>query len=751
MHEQEWDPHFIESILDLLHLLQENQIDLEAFLAGSEQTEFLSALDLEQHKTAVQLMQFMDEMPGGFLIYYADGDEQIIFANRAVLRIFQCYTMSEFRELTHNSFQGFVHPEDLAAVQESIQTQIASSQYDLDYVEYRIVCKDGTIRWIEDYGHFVHREPFRNVFYVFLGDATERRDRQLAENAVLLDEKRKEEQKLQDLIRAYDKERASINREYLRRLEVIEGLSINYESILYVDLDADQLLPYRSSSRGGLIFGDALQMCSFSQSMFEYTAFWVHSEDRALFSRAISPDHIREKLENTKTYYTNYRVLDGEEVQYLQLRVVNVGHQELVSQVVIGFRRVDEELQQEMEQKQLLAEALDNATRAIGAKNTFLSNMSHDMRTPLNAIFGFTTLAKRSSQNPDAVYSYLERIENSSRQLLDLISKVLDLSQTESSEAHLDEVECDLCETIQEIYDFLLPQAIEKDIDFSLDCTKITHKKIFGDQEKFKQLILYLANNAVTYTKPGGKVSITAVEQEELPNQYILYQLMVKDTGIGINQNSLERIFEPFVREKNTTLSGIHGIGLGLTITKNLVDIMGGTIDVKSQVGKGSIFTISLHFRRALESSAGINHVDVPSVRESNQSILLVEDNEINLEIETELLEEMGFSIDTAVNGSIAVEKVKNAVPGQYDLILMDIQMPVMDGWQAAQAIRKLPNTALAHIPIIALSANVFESDMRRSVECGMDAHLPKPLDILLLLNTIETITKRHSAPSSLL
>ena len=738
MHKE--DRSLISRTLDLLEFLQHHGMDLDHLAENSETLSSLpNALDIQ---LALEAIRFMDEMPGGFLIYRAEGREEIIYANKALLRIFQCAAMEEFRSLTGNSFQGLVHPEDLDEVEQSIARQIADSQYDLDYVEYRACRKDGAVIWIEDYGHFIQTPSAGGIFYVFLNDTTEKRNRILADRAMLIQEKIEKERLLRSLILRHDQERARSNQEYLRHLEIIEALSISYDSIFYADLDQNQLLPYRLSSRGQSILGEKYQTRPFDLSIAEYRDTWVHPEDRALFTQVTSPAHIQAELSAKTTYYVNYRVLNGDVLQYLQLHMVNVDQGDHVSQVVMGFRRVDEELQREMERRQVLSEALDNANLAIVAKNTFLSNISHEMRTPLNAIFGFTTLAKQNLQDPAAARAYLDRVETSSRQLLDMISKVLDLSQTKSEEAHLEEHECDLCEAIQEIYDFMQPQAEEKHIDFQLDCSAIRHRLVCTDVEKIKQMLMYLTNNAVTYTGAGGRVSITAAEPGTLPNQYGVFQLIISDTGSGISEEFLERVFEPFVRERNTTLSGIHGIGLGLTLAKNIVDLLGGSIDVQSSVGQGSTFTITLQMRLSPTS-----YTADPSEEEfqaAGMKILLVEDNELNQEIETELLQEAGFLIEGAADGQIALDKVSHSSPGDFDLILMDIQMPVMDGWTASRAIRSLENPALAGIPIIALSANVFASDIRKSAECGIDAHLPKPMDISILLNTIEEVVRKR-------
>ena len=649
-------------------------------------------------------LQFMDEMPGGFLIYRADQSEELLYANQGLLRMFQCGSMEELRAMTDNSFRGLVHPDDRAAVQESIQRQIAASKYDLDYVEYRACRQDGSVRWIEDYGHFVRSEAIGDIFYVFLGDATDKK--------------------------------AQMDKKARRQTEVIEGLSVSYESICYVDLDQDIVTPYRLSGRNMALFEGRLQDMPYSWYTQQYITTRVHPEDPTLVDRGTAPNYIREKLAEHRTYYFNYRVQAGEELQYIQLRVVNADPHQKVKHVVLGYRRVDEEMLSQMKQQALLAGALAKANLAVNSQNTFLSNMSHDMRTPLHAMFGFTSLAKLNLNKPQEVAGYLDRVETAGRQLLDMIENLLRVSCL-SEAGGVKETECDLRQAVREIYDFLHPQAQEKNLAFHLDCTGLTHPHIYADGEKLRQMLTYLVNNAVTYTKSGGSVTIT-VSQGETNNRTGVYHLTVEDTGVGISPEFLDRIFEPFTRERNSTLSGIHGIGLGLTIAKSIVDMMGGTIQIKSAVGKGTVFTTTFHFR--LQPRPTAFRKSLP-IKETAQRILLAEDNEINREIEIELLEQLGFIIDPAEDGQIALDKVKASPPGHYDLVLMDLQMPVMDGWQASEAIRALPDPILSQIPIIALSANVLPSDQKRSKECGIDAHLNKPMDLPLLLATIEEIT----------
>lgn len=736
MNNQHTGHNLIEDILTLLELPENNELDLVSLIAKKQHDETV----LKNIEIASAMINFMDEMPGGFLIYYAEHGEKIIYANKALLRLFQCSSFQDFQELTGNSFRGIVHPEDLDRVEMSIREQIAASQYDFDYVEYRIIRKDGTIGWAEDYGHFVERGSTGGIFYVFIGDATEKHNQRQIEKNAFLNAQKLEFEKLQNIISKYDKEKKLIKQEHLRRLEVIEGLSVNYDTILYTDLDTNKVLPYRLSNRIERQFDYEHEPCEFLRFATDYIDAWVYPDDRQRVLNAISPDYIREKLTDNKTYYINYRIFAENMIQFLQLRVIDVRNGDHISQVVMGCRRIDEEILQEMEQKQILEDALNRANVAMVAKNTFLSNMSHDMRTPLNAIFGFTSLAKSNIDNQQLTRHYLDRIEESSHQLLDLIEKVLEIAWTESDDVHFAETKCNLVDIAQEIYDSLRPKTVDKNISFSLECTELQHPDVYSDPDKLRQLIKYLANNAIKYNKNDGKVNLIIKESEEISEEYSLYQIVVQDNGIGISEDFLEHIFEPFEREKNTTHSQVFGVGLGLTIAKNIANRMGGDIEVSSTVGKGSTFTVTLRLRIQTDSRTNNEELDNLYTNLPGKRILLVEDNEINLEIESEILQGIGFLMETASDGSIAVDKLKHAEPGYFSLVLMDIQMPVMNGYEASKAIRKLEDPALSQIPIIALSANAFESDRQMSLESGMNEHLTKPIDIPLLLNTISHI-----------
>ncbi|MDE5933456.1 MAG: response regulator, partial [Lachnospiraceae bacterium] len=643
---------------------------------------------------AYHLKHFADIMPGGFFIYRADAEETLIYANEAMLRIFQCATMQEFREMTGNSFRGIVHPDDLEEVEESIKEQIMHSQYDLDYVEYRIIRKDGKVRWLDDYGHFVHSESVGDVFYVFVGDATEKKERQVERIETWFSEKLKKEQELQAQLDEYDKEMKVIHQEHLIRLEMIEGLSVDYESIFYVDLDKDRIKAYRVSERFQKQFPEYYAVQKFTGFDAGYIEEWVYPEDRELLKGISDPAYIRRELARSgnRNFHLNFRVYGNHDTKYIQLRVVNVGGEESVSQVILGYRNMDEEMISEMQQKKLLKEALDEANLANNAKNLFLTNMSHDIRTPMNAIVGFTELARKHLQDQEKISNYLDMISTSSEQLLQLLNDVLEISRLESGAVNIEEEECSLMDIAHQVQMSILPKAAEKNITLSLDISNLKHDNVRADKGRLSQILTYLTDNAVKYTGVDGRVTIVVIEKEQggAQDDLVTYQFAIEDNGIGISEEFMTTLFEPFEREKNTTLSGIHGTGLGLTITKKLVDIIGGRIEVFSKAGEGSRFIIALPLR--LQESSGYFGAAEDAVPHFSTAkrILIVDDNEINLEIEYEVLKDAGFLVDTAEDGSIAVEKIKQSEPGDYDLILMDIQMPIMDGYEATRQIREL-------------------------------------------------------------
>ena len=542
--------------------------------------------------------------------------------------------------------------------------------------------------------------------------------------------------------------------------------------------------------------------------------------------------------------------------------------------LVMSDRTVDKKM------NQALYEAVRAAETANRAKSTFLSNMSHDIRTPMNAVIGFTTLAVSNIDNKEKVRDYLGKILSSSNHLLSLINDVLDMSRIESGKIHLEETEVSLSDMLHDLKTIISGHIYAKQLELYMDAMDVTDEDVYCDKTRLNQVLLNLLSNAIKFTPAGGTVSVRLKQFPGTKKGSGLYEIRVKDSGIGMSQEFIQRIFSPFERERTSTVSRTQGTGLGMAITKNIVDMMGGTIEVRTEQGKGTEFIVRLPLRiqseqRSIEKIAELEDLkalvvdddfntcdsvtkmlvkvgmrsewtlsgkeavlrarqsmelgdafhayiidwrlpdmngievtrqirslgdDTPiiiltaydwsdievearaagvtafcakpmfmsDIRETlmaaigqkqagaednilpatdsdfrDRRILLVEDNELNSEIAVALLSEYGFRVDTAEDGAEAVEKVKNSTPGDYDLVLMDVQMPVMNGYEATEQIRSLDDPALAGIPILAMTANAFDEDRKKALACGMDGFLSKPIVIEELISTLQNSLER--------
>ena len=389
-----------------------------------------------------------------------------------------------------------------------------------------------------------------------------------------------------------------------------------------------------------------------------------------------------------------------------------------------------------------LESAKSEAESANKAKTSFLFNMSHDIRTPMNAITGYTRMAKKNINDTETVSRYLDKIDLSGQQLLLLVNQVLEMSRIESGKVVLSEDAVDIIEKAHAMQYVIEPEAERKGLKFSMKIGDIEHRYAITDDSRVNQIIINILGNAIKYTPDGGTVDYTV---EELPGEkegFGLYRFKVADTGIGMSEEFLEHIFEEFTRENTSTVSKIQGTGLGMPIVKKLVDLMGGSIDVKSKQGEGTVITVIIPMKID-ENAAGRGkeeHV-YTDADFTGRRLLLVEDNEMNREIALDILDGAGFVVEVAEDGDIAVDMIKASVdrgePGYYDAVLMDIQMPRMNGYEATKAIREIPDPWNTHMPIIALSANAFEEDRQKSIEAGMDDHIAKPVNVQHLKETL--------------
>ncbi len=392
-----------------------------------------------------------------------------------------------------------------------------------------------------------------------------------------------------------------------------------------------------------------------------------------------------------------------------------------------------------------LTDALHAAQLASNAKTMFLSNMSHDIRTPMNAVIGFTTLLARDAENPDKVRDYTKKIMASGQHLLSLINDILEVSKIESGKVVLNREEFALKDLIASLDAIIRPMAGAKGQEFHVEIEDIKHEFLVGDETRINQILINLLSNAVKYTPDGGNVWLRFIGLKQHSSQFERIRIEVEDDGYGMTQEYLKTIFDVFTRAENSTTNKVQGTGLGMAITKNIVELMGGTIEVFSQVDEGSLFRVEVEFAisdRKVEEPSGEKDGKKSALEAGISSLeglnfLAAEDNEINAEILSEIFSMEGAGCEIVENGKLALERFMASAEGEFDAILMDVQMPVMNGYDATRAIRALDRADAGRIPIIAMTANAFAEDEKEALKAGMNIHLAKPVDIDLLKNVI--------------
>lgn len=526
---------------------------------------------------------------------------------------------------------------------------------------------------------------------------------------------------------------------------VINTMSDDYTSIFYIEFDKDRVFEYRTSDfyrRMQPISSDVfVSIPKFMDILRHICLTKIDPENQEKILEMLSASKIKSTLAANPFYYYDFKINMPEVGEtWYQLKMVRDTRYKRELNVVLGYRNIDKQRRQEMSQKQELEEAKLKAEAANKAKSTFLFNMSHDIRTPMNAIIGYSSMAEKYLDNPQKVQDCLEKVKMSSEHLLKLINDVLDMARIENGKITLDEKPINIRETINKIVEMESVNAQMNQLDLDVTFKDLANEFVIADEFRLSQIFLNIVGNSLKYTKAGGKIHITISELKSKKEETAAYEFIIEDTGIGMKKEFISHIFEMFSRERNMTDTGIQGTGLGMAIVKNLVDLMGGKVKIESELGKGTKVTFLFNFK--IQNQQQIKQTTEPAKKKSkinlkNKRVLLVEDNELNREIARDILEDEGLIVEEAVNGAVAVSQVQKSENEPYDFILMDVQMPYMDGYEATRLIRKMKNKKLANLPIIAMTANAFEEDKKRALESGMNAHLSKPIHREILFETI--------------
>ena len=527
---------------------------------------------------------------------------------------------------------------------------------------------------------------------------------------------------------------------------IASGLSGDFDTVYYIDLDTGK---YEVIGKG--VFADALGENGskqgndfFSEGIAEMKRVF-EEEDYPVLDGFLSKEHILEELRAKQSFSFNCRIAEVGSSRYYMLKIIRGEIDgEKGSKCLIGIFDDDERVRTEMEKQEELRLARLRAEQASEAKTQFLFNMSHDIRTPMNAILGFAEIAKKNVSDPEKVSDSLDKVHTAGNHLLSLINDILDMSRIESGKVILENKPFSPMRCTEDILNIVGTMAEEKQITIDVTEKIPVSRTVLGDETHVGRVLINILTNAVKYTNPGGRVEFSISEKPTEEAGLSAFTVIVSDNGIGMSEEFLRHVFEIFSRERNTTVSGVQGTGLGMAITKSLMDLMGGSIDVESKPGVGTKITLVFRFRLAdgVSGEAGEKEItEADLARLKGKRLLLVEDNELNREIADDLLADLGLIVDNAEDGTFAVEKCRalsdKPESERYDFILMDVQMPIMDGYTAAREIRNLPDPYFASVPIIAMTANVFAEDAQKSKQAGMNHHLGKPINVKELTSTL--------------
>ena len=521
------------------------------------------------------------------------------------------------------------------------------------------------------------------------------------------------------------------------RLSVIKGLSEDFSLVSFINPSTREDHLYYVKKNNWADNPNWKKVGNFEDRLTLIANTLVHPDDRKMFMEMTTRDVVREKLSVKSAYYVNYRMIINGAVEYWQLKFVMAGKApDAQGQIVAGFISVDEATRLQLEQKEqletqaeALKQALSAAQAANSAKKEFLNSISHEIRTPLNAVIGLTSIASTHLKDQDRVKDCLVKIDQSSDRLLSIINDILDMSRIESGKFDLNETPTHLFEVVHEVERDIRNDLQVKDLKFELDCVDINDDEVVCDKNRLRQVLLKVLSNSIKFTREGGSISMSVKETPLSKSSYAAYEFRIKDNGIGMSEDFLKKVYEPFTRELSASRE-TRGMGLGLAITKNSVEMMGGQIEIASRLHVGTEVVMTFEFKlvQSKKREDGVEKTEKSGF--AGKKILLVEDNILNREITMEILQDNGFIVTAVEDGDIAVKMLSKATSRPFDVVLMDVRMPVMDGYEATKRIRALDNRDVAEIPIIAMTANAFDEDRQASFEVGMNEHISKPVSI---------------------
>ena len=673
-------------------------------------------------------------MPGGFFIYKAEQPEKLLYANHAVLDIFGCESLQEFKELTGYTFKGMLHPEDYRPVSDSIVEQIARSEERLDYVEYRIIRKDGAVRWVDDFGHYTETEAYGGIYYVFISDITEKRQRRI-------EEAKRQAEEAQRRLRE-------------QQGKLITALSSDYWSVYYLELDKDEGICYQSHAdvENGFKVGEHFP---YMASVTAYADKYITEQYREEFMRFVQPDAIREGLKEQRVISYRYMVNRHGRESYEMVRFAGVRHPEdrddhMVHAVGACFTDVDAETRKNLEAAQVLSDALAAAEQASQAKTAFLSNMSHEIRTPMNAIIGLDNIALSDPDISPKSKEALEKIGASAHHLLNIINDILDMSRIESGRMIIRKEEFSFPRMMEQVNTMISGQCRDKGLDYECRLIGKIDDYYIGDDMKLRQILINILGNAVKFTPAGGSVRFIVENIARFEGNSTL-RFIISDTGIGMSKEYLPKLFESFSQEDSSSTNKYGSTGLGMSITKNLVEMMNGTIEVESERGRGTTFTVNLTLqgteRRRFHSNAD-------ELQPRDMCVLVIDDDPVACEHAKLVMGQVGINCESALSGAEGVKMVKlrHARREPYNLILVDWKMPEIDGVETTRQIRSIVGHDAA---IIILTSYNWYEIVEEAKKAGVDSFVPKPLFAATVMDEFRNAFKKkcegqHAAKTDL-